>query len=123
MSPMASPRSVTGTMSRAPSSSGRTSTTWVRRTRSYGVPAIGTVSACSLDWLRVPSWPGPEEVSRTTARPLKSAIRNVTRRASTHSASAAATASTASIGARDSTRSRNAPTSNEGAPDACMPRP
>ena len=60
------------------------------------------------------------EVRRTTARPLKSAMRRVTARASTISPSVAATASTASIGAAVSTFFRSAPTSITGLPEPRM---
>src|SRR4051795_4605183 len=102
--PIASPRSVTGTIMRTPRSVTVTSGCWVRSTRAYTVPSSGMVSADSGPAIREPSRTRVAVPSRTSACPLKSAIRNDTSAAPVRTASWSATAVTASMGAAASTR-------------------
>src|SRR3954464_2867602 len=104
-SPMASPRSVTGTTMRTPQSVTATSACWVRSTCAYVVPSRGRVSADSSPWVRDPPAARAAEPRRTSACPLKSAMRKDTSAAPVSTASWSATAATASIGAAASTRS------------------
>src|SRR3954471_17631703 len=102
--PIASPRSVTGTIMTTPRSVTVTSGCWVRSTRAYTVPSSGMVSADSGPEMREPSRTRVAVPSRTSACPLKSAIRNDTSAAPVRTASWSATAVTASMGAAASTR-------------------
>src|SRR4051794_12641431 len=102
--PIASPRSVTGTTMHTPCSATVTSGCWVRSTRAYTVPSSGIVSADSGPEVREPSGTRVAVPSRTSACPLKSAIRNDTSAAPVRTASWSATAVTASMGAAASTR-------------------
>src|SRR3954451_18217702 len=119
--PIASPRSVTGTTMHTPRSVAVTSGCWVRSTRAYTVPSSGIVSADSGPEVREPSGTRVAVPSRTSACPLKSAIRNDTSAAPVRTASWSATAVTASMGAAASTRWGSGRRSKGGLPGSVSP--